>query len=1579
MILGPVRYPGVMLRITAVSAGAVDYLLKGSGCAEHDHAKERNQEPGQEAQQGPERTPDAAGYFLSAQEHGEAAGRWYGSGLDMLGMKAGSAATADDVRRVFGELKHPDTGEFLGRPPRQFKDYDARVKAALEREPNATPERIKEIRDASRTDGRKAVAYYDFTFSPVKSVSVYYTALVSAGAHEAADKVLKAHQEAVDVALGYLERHGAYVRTGYHGKTMGGRSVGRYERATGLNVIKFDHSTSRSNEPQLHCHAAVLNRVKTESDGVIRALDSKGFKPIKEAVAVAYERALEDKLTAELGVKFATRPDGKAREILGADPSLLAEASSRRAQVEDRAAELIEAYVDRHGREPSAAARKAIAQMATLETRQTKGPEAGPQALRAWGEQRAARLAEMLDRVDAAAAKVEREGHPDAKVMPDQRDRQAILRAAVEDVQAQYPTWTLGNLIAAIDRQVISLPCTPEERPAYIEEMAREALRAGNEYGVLTLTAPDPVDVPVPLQRPEDGRIIYRPHIDEVYTTEAHLDTERRIVVGARQQTAPAIEGPDLEMLKVELAATTLTDDQRAAVLGVVSSGRAGDVLIGPAGTGKSFTVATLTRVWSEHTGGRVLGLATSQRATDVLNEEGLEAINTTQFLMRFTPDEKTGEARDQLRRGDLIVVDEAGMSGTDELARISALVEQSGGKLLFTGDQAQLSSVGAGGMLDLLVRDNGSFELESVRRFQNDWEKLASTRLRVGDTSVLSEYEDRGRLLGGTVEEMQDAAMRGYLADTLAGKDSLLIVGSNQEAAELSSSVREQLVQLGRVGSEVLTTGSDKNAISVGDVIQARKNNYDIEVHGGRGMVVNREVYTVTGVDDRGRIIAETKDGAVAYLPESYVSEHVTLGYAGTIYSAQGRTMDTSHDLLGEQSTREDAYVALTRGKERNTAYLTTARTPDAHEVERLAVDPVTALSNILDNSDPSQAAELEHRAAAEEGRSLSWIGTQWDLVSGEWAEYRHSDTLAGLLGEAGEPVEAAQAEHGWGRLMRTLREAELAGHDVDTVLTEAVHARGFGDAESVTDVLRYRVRKATAERVPEQQVDARDWTTLAPPTEGPVGQWLQEMAVLASDRQHALGEQVAEQLPQWAVDHLGTPPAEPGQREEWVRRAGVVAAYRELSAVPEDQASIGAAPAREQEFRRALWQQAHAALGRPVDALDLATASDAELREMQARWTREQTWAPAYVADEMQRNYTVAEGYRQDAAIYAAQLETLTEGTPEYEATRADVERVERLAADFAERSRQLETIHQARQQWHETTEDARVRDQLAREELERRGVAEQPAEQARQAEPQPEQLELFRIADEAEVGPDPERDHQPRPVDRGQDVERQDAEQQQVEQQPGIDAEAGESVRWWQRWRDRLVGRAEQPEAEQTAEAAAEAEPSKVDRAVDQAAEVDRKRDELALAEPGREQVDENQLELFPLSDEARVGAQPVRVETADREQDQAVEPEQDDREVRVSLAEARQQARTAQAIREQREAAERTRAEERRRQAEQAAEADRARRDQADRDRAAEAQKAAERAEEQRRAQEQARDRRVDEPEIELVQTPEPGMG
>ena len=225
---------------------------------------------------------------------------------------------------------------------------------------------------AAASDGRRAVAYYDLTFSPAKSVSVYYAALLAAGDVEGAAAVAAAHDRAVEVAMAYAEEHVAYTRTGYHGRTQDGRSVGRYEAGEGLVWTRWRHSTNRESEPQLHTHVGVLNRLRTLSDGVIRALDGRGFAPVKEAIATAYDRALEEELVRERGVVFADRPDGKAREIVGVDPELCAEASTRRAQTLAKAEELTALYVARNGREPDAAARKAILHDAAMATRKPK-------------------------------------------------------------------------------------------------------------------------------------------------------------------------------------------------------------------------------------------------------------------------------------------------------------------------------------------------------------------------------------------------------------------------------------------------------------------------------------------------------------------------------------------------------------------------------------------------------------------------------------------------------------------------------------------------------------------------------------------------------------------------------------------------------------------------------------------------------------------------------------------------------------------------------------------------------------------------------------------------------------------------------------------------------------------------------------------------------------------------------------------------------------------------------------------------------------------------------------------------------
>ncbi len=1338
-----------MLRITAISAGAVEYLIRGSGCT-HEHGNAvvnldaAQDGAGTSAAAGRDASgrgvDGAAGYFESAVRSGEVPGRWAGSGLAMVGVQPGQEADPEAVRAVFGRVEHPVSGESLGRAPRRFKTYRQRLAAAVAREPlPPSPERLRALELAAKTDGRKAVAYYDFTFSPVKSVSVYYAALLAEGFLAEAELVVAAHRDAVDIAMAYAESHAAYVRVGYHGRTAEGRSVGRYEAATGLVMTVWEHSTNREGEPQIHTHVAVSNRAVTRSDGQIRALDGRGFRPIKEAVAAAYEGAVERLLGESLGVVFGLRPDGIAREILGVDPSVCAEASTRRAQVLARLDELTVDYVARHGRAPDAGVRKALSQAATLDTRAAKTGQAGPAAVLAWARQRPEAMADTVDGVADAAIRMATDGHPDGAAMAAMTgvavtgDRSVVLAAAVAEVQARYATWTIGNLIAALDRQLPNLDMPAQHRPHLLEDMARHAVAADNGFGVLQLTAADPVAVPAELRRPEDGRLVFRAHIDERYATTGQLATETRVVAAARAVTAPAITGPDLELLRVELAAAGLGPDQVAAVAGIVSSGRAGDLLIGPAGAGKSRTLAALATVWEQQVGGRVLGLATSQRAADVLAEDGLRAMNIAAFLHRHQTDVRPGLG-EVVSPGDMFVIDEVSMTSTVELDRIVEIVRRGGGKIVFTGDPHQLAAIGPGGLLRLLVADNGAFELQEIRRFDAGWEGPVSARLRLGDVSVLGEYEDRGRLHGGTVDNMCAAAVCGYLADTVAGRESLLIVGTNQDAAELSQSIRRELIALGRVDPAPRAQLRDGARVSAGDLVQARRNDARIPVHDGgapawRRHVVNRETYRVLDrTPDGGLLVDNGAGSAVAQLPPGYVRAHLTLAYASTVHAAQGRTVDTAHALLGEQAHREDAYVALTRGRERNTAYLTTHRAPDEHTPERLAETVLGRMAAILDRVGDTRSAEWERRAGEREARSLAWIATVFDQTSADAARGRYTDTLTQLL--PAEVVERAVAEPGFPRLLRAIRDAELAGHNPDALLIAAVAAggstlhgdtigadavegrgagggRGVGESGSVADVLRWRVRFHTRDRVPEQVVDPQDWTTWSSPVDGPVGQFLRDLAVLATDRQAEIGHTAAQQHPEWATLHLGTTPEDPGGRLEWERRVGVVGAYRELAGIDDAQLSLGAAPSPEQVLHRALWRHANQALGVPAEEVEFRAAPDVVLYEHVAAWERAQAWAPAYVADQLRDAHQVAETSRRDAILGAAELATATDPVPQ-DATRADtVDNAAQTADVAAGRASELERIYRDRAAWADTAAEVEQRARLAAEELTRRDL--------------------------------------------------------------------------------------------------------------------------------------------------------------------------------------------------------------------------------------------------------------------------------
>ncbi|WP_224388592.1 MobF family relaxase [Pseudonocardia sp. ICBG1293] len=1208
-----------MLRVIAVGAGAVEYLVRGSGCAAHESAGEG---------------VDAPGYYAKAVAVGEPAGRWFGTGMAGLGLSfvSGETVAADDVRAVFGQLRHPDSSEkdpeFLGSRPRKYLSAEQRVERALGREKGVpSEERVEEVRRAAESDGRRSVAYYDWVFAAPKSVSVYYAALVAAGAEGDAERVRAAHESAVESAVSFADARVAVTRTGRHSGPRSAAGMGVFEQGRGTVWSLWAHSTNRADEPHLHTHAALLNRTAT-SGGKVGALDGASFRGIKQAVDAVYQQALEQRLTAELGVGWRDRPDGFAREIAGVDQRLMDAASTRTRQLEDRVEALkAELSARAGGGELSPVVLHRVARLAALETRAPKSVDAGPRALARWARKHADAAVGVLSETAEAAARSSSSGGAGTD---EPVGRAAVLAAAVARVSALYAVWDIGNLTLAVKAQigdrweVVGLDgASDAERGAALLDLAREAVGRAD---VVQVSMTEPAPVPDGLRRDRgarvgadgsrvvgDGGYVLRGAHRERYTSAAHLGREEAVVGRVSSALDVGLAAERTAGVRAELSVLGLSADQVRAALTVLTSRVAGDVVVGPAGAGKSRTMSALAQVWSREVGGRVLGLTTSQIAANNLADDHIDAINTAVFAGRFAPGED-GQVRDRLSAGDLVIVDEAGMTSTADLHLITRLAAGAGAKVVLTGDPEQLGAVGAGGLFSHLVDTASSVtELQTVHRFEQGWERAASLQVRAGDTAAVGEYLSRGRLHAGTVEEMEAGASRAWLADTVAGRRSLLIVAGNEQAAVLSERLREELIGLGRVDGVSVgwVHGREPGGqpVSVGDRVQARLNDRSLRVdlpagfHGKEGgAVTNREIYTIVGaVRDENNdhfLLGQDSSGATAHFPASYVAHNLRLAYAGTVHAAQSLTVDTSHSVIGEGVGRESVYPAITRGRGENHVWLVAARDADEHTPEALAETARSRFSNVIEYS----GAQVSALAARAEGRaqagSLVTLAGDWFDLARIGQRERADRLLTGALGA----VNAArvEAEGGRGSLLTVLADAELGGHDPGRLLGQVAGVRELDSAESVSDVLRWRIAGAISTRVPEDPVGAAGrFDTWTVPGDDIHDRQRNELAPLIVDRIRQLGEQTVEQQAGWAVEHLGQvpDPAAVGERAEWVRRVGVAAGYREYAGIDNSVSSLGPAPAADDVYARAWWTRAVEALGGDVGQLEHRHLIDAVL----------------------------------------------------------------------------------------------------------------------------------------------------------------------------------------------------------------------------------------------------------------------------------------------------------------------------------------------------------------------------------------------
>ena len=257
---------------------------------------------------------------------------------------------------------------------------------------------------------------------------------------------------------------------------------------------------------------------------------------------------------------------------------------------------------------------------------------------------------------------------------------------------------------------------------------------------------------------------------------------------------------------------------------------------------------------------------------------------------------------------------------------------------------------------------------------------------------------------------------------------------------------------------------------------------------------------------------------------------------------------------------------------------------------------------------------------------------------------------------------------------------------------------------------------------------VAARPWLEQVPATgDADMDRYARELAAAMDDRQRRLGEHAAEHQPAWARA-LGPVPEHPLDRAEWERKAGQVAAYRELWGYTHPHEPIGARPGQHSPDARASWQAAAEALGYQPGSLH--EHSDGQLWAWRAAFDREMAWAPPYKGDdlaavraEIRRTQIEADRGRRnaDAATSPEARERLSE--------RADVlARWEEMTRDLAERLAQAQAGYDA---WEQATGPTRERAVAADADLRRRHPdqrieplhAERAAPEPEPAEYQPE----------------------------------------------------------------------------------------------------------------------------------------------------------------------------------------------------------------------------------------------------------------
>lgn len=731
----------------------------------------------------------------------------------------------------------------------------------------------------------RAVAGYDATFSAPKSVSVLW-------AITGDDGFAECHDRAVAAAIEVIEKYGSTTRIRSNGTRL-------FPETGGLTIGVFRQSTSRADDPQLHTHVVISSKVQT-ADGRWYALDGRVLKRQQRAFGYFYQSVLRAELTARYGVVFDDIVNGQA-EIAGVPDELLQQFSKRAGDIAAEMDQRVAGFIDRSGREPTDREYSAMEREASGDTRSRKTGLGVDQLRTRWNREAA------LVGVDAAtllaAVADEARRHPiDARASSITVDD--VLAALAE----QRSTWNRLDVIRTICDLAGPQPGHDATTwAAMIERAADTVLDACTDL--------DPTGGVV-RRRDNDGRALHIEPVAAQATSEYVLAQEERIMTWAleAQSDAPAPSST--------IADGTLDAGQQRAASAVAGHDRL-VLVVGPAGAGKTRMLAAAVDDLDRH-GRNVIGVAPTAKAAHVLaSDADVDADTIAKFLRDLEYPTPHAVWRDP-GHGATVIVDEAGMVNTADLARLVEHAERSGWRLVLVGDPYQLQAVGRGGMFNELCESGRTVELDTLHRFEHPWEADASLLLRAGDPRSLDHYRAHDRIRAGTFDEHLETIAEAWRRSRDAGERLSITTSRNEDVETINRRLQETRIASGHIDPNTATQICDGVAC-VGEVVATRRNARRLRTSAGEG-IRNREQWTVVDTHDAGEITVTRLGGrGTITRPADYVRTHVELAYATTENGAQGHNAHGSINLATTATTGRNLYVAMTRGHASNIALVVT------------------------------------------------------------------------------------------------------------------------------------------------------------------------------------------------------------------------------------------------------------------------------------------------------------------------------------------------------------------------------------------------------------------------------------------------------------------------------------------------------------------------------------------------------------------------------------------------------------------------------------------------------------------------------